>query len=128
MATPAGKPLPQPFVAAPSPADEERARSAAENAAAGRVASAPTAPSELQAAAPSRADARRPAPLAGAMVLESAKQDRPRAWHGFEKEPPEKWLARIEELKVQGRGAEAQEMLAEFKRRFPQHPLPAGLR
>jgi hypothetical protein len=62
------------------------------------------------------------------MVLESAKQDRPRAWHGFEKEPPEKWLARIEELKVQGRGAEAQEMLAEFKRRFPQHPLPAGLR
>ena len=42
--------------------------------------------------------------------------------------PPEKWLERIEELKRQGRGGEAEAMLTEFKGRFPNHPLPAGLR
>jgi hypothetical protein len=46
----------------------------------------------------------------------------------FERQPPEKWLERIEALKREGRQAEADGMLAEFKRRFPTHPLPAGLR
>lgn len=128
MATPAGKPLPQPFLAAPSSADEERAaRSVADAATAGRMASAPDAPSEPQATRP-RAEARRSAPLAGAMAKRSAEQDRPPVWQGFEKERPEKWLARIEELRAQGRGPEAQEMLSEFKRRFPEHPLPPGLK
>lgn len=128
LATPAGKPLPQPFLAAPSPADEKRAaRSAADAATAGRMASAPDAPSEPQATRP-RAEARRAAPLTGAMAKRSAEQDRPPAWQGFEKERPEKWLARIEELRAQGRGPEAQEMLSEFKRRFPEHPLPLGLK
>jgi hypothetical protein len=34
-------------------------------------------------------------------------------------QPPEKWLARIQELRREGRAAEAEELLAEFKRRFP---------
>ena len=46
----------------------------------------------------------------------------------FERQPPEKWLERIEALKREGRHGEAEGMLAEFKRRFPTHPLPAGLR
>lgn len=128
VAAPAGKPLPQPFRAAPSLAEEERAvSSAADAATAGRMASAPAVPSEPQAAAP-RAEARRAAPMAGTMAMKSAEQYRPPVWQGFERERPEKWLARIEELKTQGRGAEAQEMLSEFKRRFPEHPLPPGLK
>jgi hypothetical protein len=55
-------------------------------------------------------------------------KSRPAIWEGFEKEPPEKWLARIEELRKQGRSAEAEEMLSEFKRRFPEHPQAAGPR
>jgi hypothetical protein len=66
--------------------------------------------------------------VAGALATKPIEPGRLPVWQGFEKEPPEKWLQRIEELKVQGREAEAQEMLAEFRRRFPQHPLPSSLR
>jgi hypothetical protein len=45
-----------------------------------------------------------------------------------ESQPPEKWLERIEGLKREGRKGEADDLLAEFKRRFPNHPLPPGLR
>jgi hypothetical protein len=45
-------------------------------------------------------------------------------WQEYEKEPPQKWLDRIAELRRQGETALAGEMLAEFKRRFPEHPLP----
>jgi hypothetical protein len=55
-------------------------------------------------------------------------KSRPAIWEGFEKEPPEKWLERIEELRRQGRSAEAEEMLSEFKRRFPEHPQAGGPR
>jgi hypothetical protein len=58
------------------------------------------------------------------MAAKPAEQDRLPVWHGFEKEPPQKWRARIEELRRQGRAAEAEEMLSEFKRRFPELPLP----
>jgi hypothetical protein len=66
--------------------------------------------------------------MARAMQSKPAKLDRQPAWHGFEKEPPQKWLERIEELKRQGLAAEAEDMLSEFKRRFPEHPLPPGLK
>lgn len=46
----------------------------------------------------------------------------------FEREPPQKWLERIEELRRLGQTAQAEEMLAEFKRRFPDHSLPPTLR
>jgi hypothetical protein len=61
-------------------------------------------------------------------MLRYVEQARLPAWRGFEKEPPEKWLAHIEELRKQGRVAEAEEMLSEFKRRFPEHPLSSGSR
>jgi len=61
--------------------------------------------------------------MARAIVAKPAATDRPPVWLGLEKEPPEKWLARIEELMREGRAAEAEEMRVEFKRRFPDHPL-----
>ena len=72
----------------------------------------------------SAADAPQAESMARAMRSKPPEQDRLPAWHGFEKEPPQKWLARIEELKRQGRAVEAEEMLSEFKRRFPEHPQP----
>jgi hypothetical protein len=62
--------------------------------------------------------------MARAMQTKPPEQDRLPVWHGYEKEPPQKWLVRIQELRRQGRGGEAEEMLSEFKRRFPEHPLP----
>ena len=65
--------------------------------------------------------------MARATLAETSARERVPVWHGLEKEPPQKWLERIGELKRQERAAEAEEMLAEFKRRFPDHPLPPGL-
>lgn len=45
-------------------------------------------------------------------------------WSGLDAEPPEKWLERIEQLRRAGRTADAEEMLAEYRRRFPSRPLP----
>lgn len=129
VATPesAAKPLPQPFLAAPRVAEERAASSRTDAVTAGRMAGTPAASSELQGAR-SAADAPSAKAVPRAMAAKPPEQDRLPVWHGFEKEPPQKWLARIEELRRQGRAAEAEEMLSEFKRRFPQHPLPAGLR
>ena len=128
LASPAGKQLPQPFLGAPATAEQEPlARSAAGRATAERAAGAQPVPSDVQSAPPD-AEFRQVAPVAGALATKPLEQDRPPVWQGFEKEPPEKWLQRIEELRVQGREPEAQEMLAEFRRRFPEHPLPSSPR
>lgn len=125
---PAAESLPRPIVAAPPRAAEERAAPAAPDTfKAGRTAGAPAAPSELRSARPA-ADAPPSKPMARAMAVKPTEQDRLPPWHGFEYEPPEKWLARIEELKGQGRTGEAEEMQSEFKRRFPGHPQAAGPR
>ncbi|MBI3045579.1 MAG: hypothetical protein HYY78_22460 [Betaproteobacteria bacterium] len=55
----------------------------------------------------------------------AGEEQRP-AWHDLKGAPPQKWLDRIGELKRQGRPADADALLAEFKRRFPDHPLPPG--
>ena len=47
------------------------------------------------------------------------------AWRGLEDQPPEKWLARLVEFKRDNRQADADELLAEFRRRFPDHPASA---
>jgi resuscitation-promoting factor RpfA len=46
----------------------------------------------------------------------------------YDKEQPGKWLEKIQMLHREGRTAEAGEMLAEFRKRFPGHPLPTDLR
>lgn len=48
-------------------------------------------------------------------------------WSGFERQPPDKWVAYIEELRRAGRETEAREMLEELRKRFPDYPLPAPL-
>lgn len=45
------------------------------------------------------------------------------AWHDLEQAPPQKWVERIAELRRQERVAEAEAILAEFKRRFPDYPV-----
>src|SRR5262249_9681854 len=56
-----------------------------------------------------------------------ARLQRAPIWSGFESQPPEKWIERIEDLRRAGRDPDAQDMLDEFKKRFPSHPLPATL-
>jgi hypothetical protein len=42
-------------------------------------------------------------------------------------QPPEKWLDKILGLRQQGRAREADELLAEFRKRHPNHPVPPSL-
>jgi resuscitation-promoting factor RpfA len=42
----------------------------------------------------------------------------------LEEAPPKAWLEKIALLRREGRHAEGDELVAEFKRRFPQHPVP----
>ncbi|MGH8720079.1 MAG: hypothetical protein ACREV0_14240 [Burkholderiales bacterium] len=42
----------------------------------------------------------------------------------LEEEAPEKWLARIEKLRAEGKIEEAKKSLGEFKKRFPDYALP----
>jgi hypothetical protein len=123
---PAAKPLPEPFRAAsPGLAEERAAPASADTVVAGRLESAPAVASESDRPAPGaqRAMSATPEP-----TVRAIGKSRAAIWEGFEKEPPEKWLARIEELRKQGRSAEAEEMLSEFKRRFPEHPHATGPR
>jgi hypothetical protein len=41
----------------------------------------------------------------------------------LEKAAPESWLETIERLRREGRHADADALLVEFRRRFPAHPL-----
>jgi hypothetical protein len=100
----------------------------ADSAAAGRIlSSAPPAPG------PSTAKPEpKPAPKAIApSQRQSMKADdaallqKPPIWSELERQPPEKWLERIEVLRQAGRTVESNDLLAEFRRRFPDHPLPA---
>jgi len=123
---PAAKPLPERFGAAsPGLAEGGAAPAAADTVVAGRLEGAPAAASESDRPAPG---AQRPMSATPEMTVRAIGKSRPAIWEGFEKEPPEKWLARIEELRRQGRSPEAEEMFAEFKRRFPEHPQAAGPR
>ena len=114
---------PRPFVASPPrPAREQPAAPAQQDAApAGRLAATPPASVEQRSA--SVADAPQPKLMARGVVAEPSAAQQPPVWQGLEKEPPEKWLARIEELAKGGRAAEAEELRIEFNRRFPDHPL-----
>ena len=117
------KPSPQLLLAAPRLAEERAAPLAADTVTAGRIAGARSEPGEAPVAR-SAAEAPQARPMAQAMQAKPLEQARLPVWHGYEKEPPQKWLVRIEELRRQGRAVEAEEMLSEFKRRFPSHPQP----
>jgi hypothetical protein len=110
--------------AEPTPAAEAHARAEA------RAAAQPQAPAPALAAdsvrdraaagAVERAGGRAPIAAAAApRALASAKLAEPTT--------PEAWLERITELKKQGREREAQESLAEFKKRYPDYKIPEAL-
>ncbi|HEU0290576.1 MAG TPA: hypothetical protein VFR39_07490 [Burkholderiales bacterium] len=128
----AGLRQPQPFRDAPSPA-ERRAVAPQATAPAEDLAARAPATAERSVAPKVAAPAPKPAaaPLAKAMLearKEAASADAPApVWQGFEKEPPQRWLDRIAELRRLERVADADAMLVEFKRRFPSHPLPPAL-
>lgn len=46
----------------------------------------------------------------------------------LESRPAEDWIASIRELKRAGRAGEADELLAEFRKKFPDFALPDDLR
>lgn len=45
-----------------------------------------------------------------------------------EAEPPERWLERIAALRREGRAKEADELYAEFRRRYPEYRIPDAMR
>ena len=79
-----------------------------------------TAPAERERAREERERARdwlRAAPTGQRADQDAASQDR------SDQYSPEEWLAAIAELRRQGRTAEADAKLAEFRRRYPDYPL-----
>jgi hypothetical protein len=115
--TPAVEGAPRIEAAVPAPAAAEAApresdNRAAEQEAARReaVAGAAAEPQVRDAAAAPSA----PRALSGAKLSEPAPT-------------PEAWLERIAELRKQGREREAQESLAEFKKRYPDYKIPEAL-
>ena len=107
----------------------EKAVPPAEKASAPPVAAAPDA--ATGALGRSQVQSRRALPDANRMEQKpredlAAAASRP-VWQGFERQPPEKWLVRMEELRRTGRDEDAREMLMEFRKRFPQYPVPPSL-
>jgi len=69
-----------------------------------------------------------PAPMAAKPAFKrdsSPPASRPAWFAELENQPPEKWLERLAEFKRDVRNAEADELLVEFRRRFPDHPASA---
>jgi hypothetical protein len=89
------------------------ARAAAEEARELKDSAAANAAAEPRASRPATAAAPAPRALAAAKLAEPAT--------------PEAWLERIAELKKQGREREAEESLAEFKKRYPGYKIPEAL-
>lgn len=112
---------------------ESAARAAAEatlvhedTAAATRRETAAPRPLLRSAPAPLAADR---APGAAAMSAKSAAVPAPEAlWQDLLREPAERWIQRIVELRRGGRTADADALTAEFRRRFPDTSLPEAAR
>lgn len=89
-----------------------------------RAADAPDAPpAAALRSAPARIDQEPPAAPARETSERSLADDRLKSlMKELENEPPESWLERIERLRREGRHADADALLVEFKKRFPGHP------
>jgi hypothetical protein len=105
-----------------SPPAGERAREAAAPAKAENRSAGSAAPLATPAPA-TPALQRSPVPAAGQPAAASAAVAA--LARELDNQPPERWLARIAELRREERAAEAEALLAEFHQRFPGHPLPA---
>lgn len=105
----------------------ERSRPQAE-AAPPALAPAFTPPHQAAAAASASRPMAAPAPAPGrADRAERSAQTGQVAGRLIERSP-EQWLAEIRKLKVEGRTAEAEASLAEFRKRYPEYRLPEDLK
>jgi hypothetical protein len=82
----------------------------------------------MMSAAPATADAAsgriaRSAPAAAAVAPAT-----PLLWQDLIDQPADKWIQRILEWQRAGRSADAEALVREFVRRFPQQPLPPEIR
>lgn len=105
----------------PDTASRENARERADVAPQSAPAPDPSARAPAQA---SRDFSGLPVPRSAAPIAKelSAAAPSPLAAQ-YAHEPPEKWGEKIVELRRQGRSAEADDLLAEFRRRFPGHAV-----
>lgn len=130
-------PPPPPRLEGPGTSIDDRAGVAPQAARRSAVPAAkPASPGSVQAPAPSPAAKPAPAPPAtiGIRGLESeavslARASPEVAKHLVEldREPPAAWIERVLVLRKQGRFAEAEGVLAEFRQRYPRVPLPPDL-
>jgi len=100
---------------------------------------APSEPQTAQAPAPASPPAAAPPsdPASGmresrqadsaADRAEAQRERAPRAMAKLAMEPPEKWLERIAELRRQGKHAEADKALAEFRRAYPDYRISEAM-
>lgn len=98
-----------------------RESEAVSSAAVGALRTAPASPAPAGTAVAGRREAVADAP-ATASAPALAKSAKP-----AEPATPEAWLERIAELKKQGRSREAEESLAAFRKRYPNHKIPEAL-
>lgn len=87
-----------------------------------QIQAAPPAPAPAPRPAPYIAPAPAPAPMAApARRADSAERD-------AAARTPEQWIADIRRLRQEGRAAEAEASLAEFRKRYPYYTLPEDLK
>ena len=95
------------------------------------------APLQSRAAAPAPAPARAPAPAGSLRTFKRADSAESEAAVAsavsklvveLSGRPPAEWLERVATLRREGRRPEADALLEEFKRRYPDQPIPADLR
>ena len=91
------------------------------------VASSAARPAAPAAAAP-RAMTAAPAPAPAPAPAQSFGAKRANGAEGAGTRTPEKWLAEIRKLKQEGKAAEAEASLVEFRKRYPQYQLPDDLK
>jgi len=113
---------PRPAASAPDPAREQPkpAARAADAAQGGMRAEIAAKPAETTAARDSVA--------AGAVAESRVRAAAPVAKLSQAPLTPEAWLERIAELRKQNRMREAEESLAEFRKRYPDYKIPEALR
>jgi hypothetical protein len=122
-----------PRPAAPPPAvAREQAKPAAGAKASSEVAAADAvaesrARSDIAAKPGSRA-LEAPAPTAAGGIAQAPMRSEVAAKLAKIELTPEAWLARIAELRKEGRQREADESLAEFRKRYPDYKIPEALR
>jgi len=81
---------------------------------------AQSAPESVAAAKPAQA------PMAKPLMRAAPKPPARPAWLvELDLQPPERWLDKLAEFRRDGRNAEVDELLVEFRKRFPDHPASA---